>query len=135
MKDPIDSAIENIVRTQQVSEQAELLILLKDMKLEISQATLSRRLRHLHISKSSGFYTIQRPLSHILKVVSSQSGIIVIHTLPGYANGVAYAIDQWQENVPEILGTVAGDDTVLVVADALSNVSKIEKEIFYYFGV
>jgi transcriptional regulator of arginine metabolism len=135
MKDSIDSAIEDIIRDKKVSEQAELLFLLEKNGVTISQATLSRRLKNLNFSKQNGFYTLSKGPSQVLNVISSQTGIIVIHTLPGFANGVAAVIDQWRDSSPEILGTLAGDDTVLVVVNSLEDAPKIEFTIKQYFEV
>jgi transcriptional regulator of arginine metabolism len=92
----------------------------------VAQATLSRRLKKLRIFKISGRYSIPNDASAdvptILDMKVSDFGLIVLRTLPGGASGLAYSIDQKYifnvagngKNVP-ILGTIAGDDTVLVL--------------------
>ena len=58
--------------------------------------------------------------------IKGTNNLILIKTSPGNANGVGSFIDQIE--IPEILGTVAGDDTILVVVDLAKNRSPIEKK-------
>ena len=121
------STIENIVRTEVIRSQDDLQRSLIDNGFEVTQATLSRDIRQLKIVKthdSEGLYvynlpdmTTQEPrLPTALfgeSVVEFSGNLAVIKTRPGYAMGLASDID---DNAPvEILGTIAGDDTILVI--------------------
>ncbi len=122
-------AILELIRTRRVHSQDELRRLLRERGLAVTQATLSRDLRELRVAKlprSSGesFYTtasdadepapaLERLLPHLLVSADGVGNLIVVKTLAGGAQAVAEAIDL--EDWPEILGSVAGDDTILLV--------------------
>lgn len=127
-------AIRTIIASERVGSQEELLRILYTKGFEATQATLSRDLKQLKVAKiatSDGSYIYVLPTSPLYKRVSKdQSGrerqeqngfvsiefsanIAVIKTRPGYASGIAYDIDR--SELPGVLATVAGDDTILLV--------------------
>ena len=117
-------AILDIIQAGPVFSQEELALLLKDAGISSTQATLSRDLKALKISKvpGEGYVT---PASRKTMAADLSSGIVriqfsgqlgVIKTLPGMANAVAILIDH-QVLFP-IIGTIAGDDTILLVLRA-----------------
>jgi len=126
-KNIIDNHILNIIQKEEVREQSDLQELLKSRGFDIiPQATLSRRLKKLNIAKIGGIYKIiDFGLPHlpvVLNMQQSEYGIIVLHTHPGSANSLAAYIDHKYVDLSKedaknsgILGTLAGDDTVLVV--------------------
>lgn len=120
-------AIRRIVGERHVSAQEELLTLLKAEGFELTQATLSREMRRMKIVKvpdgADGYrytvHTVEDPEAKRLGIadvgvtgieVSGQIG--VVRTRPGYASVIAAAIDE--SHLPEVMGTIAGDDTVLL---------------------
>lgn len=129
-----------IVSAQDISNQEELLRELDKAGFSLTQATLSRDLKQLKVAKatnSSGKYIYVLPTSpfyrrvsdyHLTASAAHQAGALsvkfsgnlaVVHTLPGYASHIAYDIDN--KKFDEILGTLAGDDTIiLVVAEGVS---------------
>ena len=130
-------AILDIIQAGPVFSQDELALRLKDAGISSTQATLSRDLKALRISKVPGEgYVVPargRSLSAdfttgILRIQFS-ANLGVIRTRPGLANAVAVLIDN--QMVFPVLGTIAGDDTILLilregstpegVLDALSN--------------
>lgn len=127
-------AIKLLVSSKEIGSQEELLDELRKEGFVLTQATLSRDLKQLKVAKAAsmnGNYlyvlpneTMYRRIHTPLKGtdMSHSSGIIginfsgnvgVIHTRPGYASSVAYNIDNAE--IPEILGTIAGDDTIFIV--------------------
>ncbi|KTC81816.1 ArgR family transcriptional regulator [Legionella cincinnatiensis] len=126
-QDPaLDGHILNIVQTEQIEEQIDLQNALKKRGFTIPQATLSRRLKKLKIAKIGGTYQVidfnlpNLPL--VLNMQISDYGLIILHTHPGNANSLAFYIDRKYvsfslQNIPNsgILGTIAGDDTVLLI--------------------
>ncbi|WP_319511587.1 arginine repressor [uncultured Draconibacterium sp.] len=126
--------IRKIIQRGSVHSQDELLVELKRRGFELTQATLSRDLKVLQVAKvphpSKGYvYTIpdngkmeQVNSEHINRInyladgfkdIQFSGNLAVLRTLPGYANSIAAVIDSaspW-----EILGTVAGDDTILII--------------------
>ena len=121
-------AILQIVRSDRVSSQMELRKLLAARGMEVTQATLSRDLRDLRIvkvprAKGGGCYTLPSDWEHAPSVegllpslfVSAEGtgNLLVLRTLTGGAQAVALGIDG--EAWPEVLGTIAGDDTILLI--------------------
>ena len=123
--------IKSIILSNEVGSQEELLQLLEADRFVITQATLSRDLKLLKVAKSvnsNGRYVYTLPVDKINTTSSSVAepfnsrgfislqfslNIAVIRTMPGYASSMAYHIDN-QSN-PNILGTIAGDDTIMLV--------------------
>lgn len=128
--------IREILESMRVESQAELLLMLDQQGFACTQATLSRDFRQLHVVKRrlpSGkkYYAIQKQRDRNYQIVASNGetspnfqipgfrtiafsgNMAVVRTLPGYASSVAYHIDECM--LPEILGTIAGDDTVFCV--------------------
>ncbi len=142
----IDGHIINIVQNNEILEQSDLQKMLKDRGYDIPQATLSRRLKKLNIAKISGIYKVMdldKPnLPLVLNIQVSDFGLIVLHTHPGNANSLAYFFDQKYVTYTPInpkksgiLGTIAGDDTVLLIvknkADVENVLTIIQKELPY----
>ncbi|GAB6012183.1 arginine repressor [Viscerimonas tarda] len=119
-------AIEEIVSTQEVESQEMLLNLLLDRGFELTQATLSRDVKELKIVKmptALGKYVYQSTgnqqtepsqlSSHGFLGIEFSGNLAVVKTRPGYAMGIAAEIDEKISR--EIIGTVAGDDTILLI--------------------
>ena len=122
-------AIKNIIASRKISSQEELLLLLTKKGLNYTQATLSRDLKFLKVNKISDSekgYIYELPDQHLINnevaetyaaqgFVSIQfaNRLGVIKTQPGYANSIASLIDK--ANPFEIVGTIAGDDTILII--------------------
>jgi transcriptional regulator of arginine metabolism len=118
--------IVEIVRKQVVRSQEELAELLERDGIEATQATLSRDIRELGLVKVRGGYQLSgevhsAPPDELLRRACEQfvirtavsGNMLMIKTSPGNAHSIAVVLDaaQW----PEVLGTVAGDDTVFVL--------------------
>jgi transcriptional regulator of arginine metabolism len=118
--------ITKLVHTRPVHTQQDLARQLKAAGIEATQVTLSRDIRELGLVKTAEGYrqlasapaSAGPPLASILGEflvdVRQAEQILVLRTPPGGAQSVARALDQ--EAWPEVAGTIAGDDTVMVVA-------------------
>ena len=127
-------ALRLIISSQQLGSQDELLNALQKEGFKLTQATLSRDLKQLKFAKAasmSGNYVYVLPNETMYKRVSTPNSIRemmrvpgfisinfsgnmgIIKTRPGYASSIAWNIDN--SDVPEILGTIAGDDTIFIV--------------------
>jgi transcriptional regulator of arginine metabolism len=125
-------AIKQAILNGRISSQDELLHIMKDQGFELTQATLSRDLKILKVAKVSdqalGYvYVIpegvntenQRENSRInfladgFRDLQFSGNLAVIKTMPGYASSIAVVIDNAEPY--EIIGTIAGDDTILVI--------------------
>lgn len=127
-------ALRLIISSQQLGSQDELLNALQKEGFKLTQATLSRDLKQLKVAKAasmSGNYVYVLPNETMYKRVSTPNSIRemmrvpgfisinfsgnmgIIRTRPGYASSIAWNIDN--SDIPEILGTIAGDDTIFIV--------------------
>ena len=131
MKSQRQAKILEIISTTNVETQEQLLQLLQDAGFSSTQATISRDIKELRIVKeltSLGTYRYTTSSREMPETFSSRlntifrecvtgfdyaQNIVVIHTLPGLAGAAASAVDAMNMNV--ILGTLAGDDTVIVI--------------------
>lgn len=132
--DRIESLIE-IIKNNNVGSQEELLKMLSERGIFITQATLSRDLKMLKTTKvplDHGAYAYMLPDASVAKITSSSrrttdfsrqpgngfisleftGNLCVLLTRNGYASGIAYDIDML--NAPEIAGTIAGANTVFI---------------------
>jgi transcriptional regulator of arginine metabolism len=113
-------AIAAIVADQRVRSQEELVEQLRHHGVVASQATVSRDLDALQISKRGRFYALPdrvdlgRILDLFVDGIDASGNLAVVRTPPGTAGTVAAAIDG--ADIPGVLATVQGDDTILVVA-------------------
>jgi transcriptional regulator of arginine metabolism len=125
-------AIKQIVSEKKISSQDELLTLLNNQGYQITQATLSRDLKDLKVAKipdsEVGYrYVVPEngqkksdeqltmegfPMNRITSIEFSGQ-MAVIKTMPGFANSIASVIDSY--GIFEVLGTIAGDDTILLI--------------------
>ena len=131
MKSRRQRAIMTLVTTRPVRSQEELAALLEQQGFETTQATISRDIKELGLAKvplkdGSGAFKymvpgsnvnfasrLHRVVAELVTSIKGSENLIVLRTPPGSAMMVATAIDEggW----PEIIGTVGGDDTVIVV--------------------
>jgi transcriptional regulator of arginine metabolism len=112
-----------LIRAKSISTQDELAQELKTQGIAATQVTLSRDLRDLRLVKTREGYKEMAPeetgpgfsilAGEFLNDVLRAQNLIVLKTSPGHANSVAVALDG--EGWPEIVGTIAGDDTILVI--------------------
>lgn len=133
-KDRRLDAIKMIISSKELGSQEEVLEELKKEGFVLTQATLSRDFKQLKVAKAASmngkyvyvlpnetmYKRVRKPLSATEMMatpgflsINFSGNIAVIRTRPGYASSIAYNIDN--SNVPDILGTIAGDDTILIV--------------------
>ena len=130
MKTVRQVAILDIIEKQEIETQEELASALNARGIRVTQATVSRDIKELRLLKvltPSGKYKyatgdqadnnltdrVIRMLAESLLSVSSANNLIVVKTLSGSANVAAEALDSM--HWPEVLGTLAGDNTVLLI--------------------
>ena len=132
------SAIEHALLTRIVTSQSQLSQILADQGIEVTQATLSRDLDEMHAVKTrlkdgTVAYTVgrsvvasegedvgergeaqmSRVLNGLVTSVAAAGNLVVVHTPSGAAQYVASVIDK--QSIEGVLGTIAGDDTVMVI--------------------
>src|SRR5215471_12946504 len=136
-------AILDLVRNREIASQEELLENLLARKIDVSQSTLSRDIQELGLAKSGGVYTVmeadaapvsdesvRRLLGDFLLEVAVAQNILVLKTAPANASVVAKAVDNagW----PEIVGSIAGDDTVFVLVRSPKEGKELRRRIMEY---
>jgi transcriptional regulator of arginine metabolism len=132
-------AILELVKSRPIHTQEELVQELRRLDHPVTQATVSRDIRELGLTREPGplgsRYAARgalglragQVLRDFITAVEGVQFMAVVHTPPGTANLVAVAIDEagW----PEVLGTVAGDDTVFVVSPDLRARKSLEQRL------
>lgn len=112
-----------LIRSKKIFTQDDLSQELKNQGIAATQVTLSRDLRDLRLVKTREGYQEMAPedtgpefptlAGEFLNDVLRAQNLLVLKTSPGHANTVAVALDR--EGWPEVVGTIAGDDTILVI--------------------
>ncbi|MBQ9781282.1 MAG: arginine repressor [Clostridia bacterium] len=142
-KKRLDKIID-IITSNEVETQDELIAHLRDEGFEVTQATVSRDIRELKLTKvmtGRGSYRyiqstvdqdtkglhLSHALSDAILQVASAENLVVVHTYPGMAQAIALEVDHLKH--PKILGNVAGDDTILIVASEKHSADIISEEI------
>ncbi|TWT44587.1 Arginine repressor [Phycisphaerae bacterium RAS1] len=125
-KNERQALLSKLAREQALESQEQIVALLREKGLEATQASVSRDLRELALLKVNGRYVrlgeIRRPRRDIEKdprldelitaVDAAGASLVVVRTVIGAAGTVAVALDE--RKLPEIVGTIAGDDTIFV---------------------
>ncbi|MFH1941076.1 MAG: arginine repressor [bacterium] len=137
--------LQKIIEEHGAGDQNRLLNELKKQGVDTTQVTVSRDLQEMGFVKvrvSPGVYEykmLEKPspvllwdrlrilFHNFVKDVKSTGNLILIKTSPGNANGVASLLDGLERK--EILGTIAGDDTILVVVDSEKNRKNVENDL------
>ena len=128
--------IKEILSTKMISSHEILLKLLNAENISVTQATLSRDFAEMGVVRVNTELGPRYILSQLesgkqlaklvgLEILSVQQNeqMVVLRTLAGRAQGVAHYIDRL--NNPTVIGTVAGDDTVLIIPDSVNNLEKV----------
>src|ERR1700688_4559599 len=120
-------AVLDVLKHGSIASQEDLQRLLRKRGFKVGQATLSRDIRDLNLSKTAAGYTllqwegaaalalppVQRLVREFVLDLRSAQNLLVVKTITGSAQPVAAALDEreWEE----VVGTIAGDDTILIV--------------------
>lgn len=137
-----------LISSKELCSQEEVLRELKKEGFTLTQATLSRDMKQLKVAKAASmngkyvyvlpnetmYRRVHKPLS--ATEMTRNSGFLsvqysgnmgVIKTRPGYASSIAYNIDN--SDIPNILGTIAGDDTIFIVVREYANLEELTRAI------
>lgn len=136
------NAIINIIENKNITTQEQLVAELNLLGIKVTQATISRDIKELKLIKEHSIEGSNYIYNNVNNVPLIESGdinfiikeniikinkieyLIVLHTLPGGASTVAFHLDQ--SKLQGIIGTIAGDDTVLVI----TNDKEISEKLF-----
>lgn len=145
MKTERQSRIMKIIAEHPVETQEELLAYLRESGIDCTQATVSRDIKELHISKQadgSGVYryVVSQQRSHrnvaeklraifreSVTAVDCAGNIVVLKTMPGLGSAAAAAVDSME--ISSIVGSLAGDDTVFLVMRSEKGAAEFADEL------
>jgi transcriptional regulator of arginine metabolism len=126
-----------LIRGGSIFTQEELARALKEKGIETTQVTLSRDMRELGLVKTAeGYRQIERDTPNLqfatlaaefLQDIRQAQNQVVLRTAPGHASSVAVALDD--EEWPEVVGTIAGDDTILVICSDSSTAEAVRSKL------
>lgn len=128
--------IRKIVRRERIRTQRDLVERLQEIGYVCTQATVSRDISEMGLKKlPEGVYVLsedlhlQRMISDLVINIARSENLVLVKAQAGTASGVAAALDHAE--LPEVLGSIAGDDTILVIAtstdDAIQLVDHLDK--------
>ena len=153
MKEQRQRAILTLVATRPIHSQEELAALLEAQGIPATQATVSRDIKELGLvrvplkgpAETDGLFKyivpspvatyvsrLHRVVAELAVNVEAAGNLIVVKTPPGSANLVAYALDE--ANWPELLGTLAGDDTIFAVVRDAGETSMVRQRLLDLMG-
>ncbi|HWB83876.1 MAG TPA: hypothetical protein VG675_07030 [Bryobacteraceae bacterium] len=125
-----------LIRSKRITTQEELAQELRNHGIAATQVTLSRDIRDLRLVKTREGYQEMQPeesgpelaqlAAEFVQDVRCAQNLVVLKTAPGHANSVAVALDS--EHWPEVIGSLAGDDTVLLIAQDHSVAQGLRKK-------
>lgn len=140
------SIIRKIIRSEFISSQEELIARLDESGVQITQSTLSRDLKFMHVAKiphKEKGYIYVLPNTHLGESIVSTNvtdnimgiafsgNMCVITTKPGYASAISVPIDS--RGIHEILGTIAGDNTILLILRENFDMESLMKQLYMLF--
>ena len=149
MKNARQNKILELIEEYEISTQEALIQRLAECGFESTQTTISRDIRQLHLIKGPtgrGTYKYVAPelrtgnaapghnsaLTDAVVKIEAAQNIIVVKTMAGMANAIAVCIDSL--NIKDIIGSVAGDDTVLLVLKTSDKANEVEAELKQVFA-
>ena len=138
--------IRNVIRSRNIHTQEELAAALQALGIHAAQVTLSRDIRDLGIVKTPDGYReiaaleeappaddhTRRVVEEFLRDVKRAQNLLVLKTDPGNANALAVALDR--ASWPDVVGTIAGDDTVLVIAPDSASAEALHARLISMLG-
>ncbi len=148
MKYKRQSAIMHIVRENKLRTHAELMDKLKENGFNVTQATVSRDIKELGIVKvpsnmgtvyalptSTNYHTERKikAISDTVLDIESAMHTIVIKTYPGMASAVAASLDNSMKN--EFLGSIAGDDVLLIITQGIDDANALSNKLRDMFNI
>ena len=131
-----------LIRAQPIRTQEELAATLQEVGIEVTQVTLSRDVRELGLVKGTQGYqepsqavaggeeptsTLKHVVAEFVRDIKTAQNLVIIKTAPGSSAPVAYALDK--EGWAEIVGTVAGEDTVFAATPGSRQALKAKEKL------
>ena len=140
------SIIRKIIRSEYISSQEELIKRLEECGVQVTQSTLSRDLKYMHVAKvphkekgyiyvlpnnSRDDLVISPNITDNITDIAFSGNMCVISTKPGYASAISVPIDN--KGISEILGTIAGDNTILLILRDGFDMDSLMEQLYMLF--
>lgn len=134
--------IVRLIRTHRIHTQEQLAQELAGLGIATTQVTLSRDIRELGLVKMpEGYRQVEAPVGPGVEAMAADflwdavaaQNLLVLKTAPGHANSLAISLDQ--EDWPEVVGTIAGDDTILVVCPDAATAVQLQQRLLTFLRV
>ncbi len=129
-------ALLNLISAERIASQADLAKRLRSRNFDVTQASISRDLDELGIIKAQGIYTVPRKMSGVAFGLSSietaGESLVVAKCDSGLASAAAVKIDA--ARIAEIVGTIAGDDTIFIAVKDAKDQRSVMKKIWEIFA-
>ena len=140
------SIIRKIIRSEYISSQEELIKRLEECGVQVTQSTLSRDLKYMHVAKvphkekgyiyvlpnnSRDDLVISPNITDNITDIAFSGNMCVISTKPGYASAISVPIDN--KGINEILGTIAGDNTILLILRDGFDMESLMEQLYMLF--
>ncbi|MBI2811909.1 MAG: hypothetical protein HYX67_13925 [Candidatus Melainabacteria bacterium] len=124
MKKDLETLVREILKQRKVKSQIGLAKILAEKGLKVDQSTLSRHLTKLGIRKVAGVYHLPEKETPGMKIIAVPPNLILIKSAPGQAQGQGIRIDT--HPIEGLVGTLAGDDTVLCIVAGSSYLKRVK---------
>lgn len=131
--------IRRIVRRERIRTQRDLVDKLQTLGYVCTQATVSRDISEMGLRKlPEGVYVLsedlhlQRMISDLVINIARSDNLVLVKAQAGTASGVAAALDHAE--LPEVLGSIAGDDTILVIAKTVGDAEQLVDHLDKFRG-
>ena len=130
-----------LIKARRLHTQEQLANALAEQGVHATQVTLSRDIRELRIVKTpDGYRQVEQPPGPGIATIAGEflwdalaaQNLLVLKTAPGHASSLATSLDQ--EDWPEVIGTIAGDDTILVVCPDNPTAIHLQKKLLSFLG-
>lgn len=126
----------SLIQARPIGTQEDLRVLLERAGVPSTQSSVSRDLEELGVVKQHGFYTLPRtnggPRRGLLSLDQAGDSLVIARTVPGLASAVAVEIDA--AGIQEIIGTIAGEDTIFIAVRDAKQQRAVIKRIWELFG-
>ncbi len=131
-----------LIRIRRITTQEKLAQELAELGIEATQVTLSRDIRELGLVKTPEGYrqvdtasigpSLESVVAEFLLEARLAQNLLILKTSPGHASALAVAFDQ--EDWPEIVGTIAGDDTIFIATPDAETASILRERLLSYLA-
>jgi transcriptional regulator of arginine metabolism len=134
-------AILDLVKSGNIASQEDLMRGLRSRHIDVSQSTLSRDIQELGLAKAAGYYVVvetdaaahtpeesfPRIIREFVTAIEIAENLVIVKTGYGHASTVSQALDD--ADLPEAVGSLAGENTIFIATRSVKDARKLEKRL------